>query len=605
MKLLKKIAALGCAFVMFTTPFSFAGCTKEKKPLPEPEQPPIVQPVETEQDKAEKLYDSLVKSMKNGNFTLKNGNKTYKFDGDKAEIDGAVYFSENGKDVCITDGVKNFSELNVATAKSDVVAQFDGVEFDNFENGVLSGSQADGDEISVTVSSDKIELTVKNNNLTASNIGTTTVNLPTFSEDKTVENPPVEKTLQEAAAEINAFLDGVKQSQKFTFTETKNSKETKYSFLNGLMRVEKDGTETIYEEVEGQKYAYSNQNGAWNKDFTDKSVADAFESFEDFANTIEGLSWSDFDAQKNQLSGTYNGKNVTAKLNDNILEMNIDDADVTVSKTVENFAKPTAFTDNTIQSEKLWETVAGQRVYNYKLLAQTLEDWIKENDYLKTYYYGDNYKLNNILFLNNESNQIRLYALITYNNNKYQIRDYTINVTNLSEDNNSPENLKKYLTSTNKPIKTGDISPINIEYSSLNATPEQKTEMEGLTTSVFKELATDGWRTSREGQATKLEYFKDLKVLFSARSPLSDTSVGGDLGDKKSWHQYYLVDNNGELQWIDLIIGSAILRVGSIQRVIEDTDNLWFCEQPKTTNIDKGNSQLYEDVLTTAKSLNL
>ena len=546
-----------------------------------------------------------MKKKVNKDDIIKNGNKTYKFDGDKAEIDGAVYFSENGKDVCITDGVKNFSELNVATAKSDVVAQFDGVEFDNFENGVLSGSQADGDEISVTVSSDKIELTVKNNNLTASNIGTTTVNLPTFSEDKTVENPPVEKTLQEAAAEINAFLDGVKQSQKFTFTETKNSKETKYSFLNGLMRVEKDGTETIYEEVEGQKYAYSNQNGAWNKDFTDKSVADAFESFEDFANTIEGLSWSDFDAQKNQLSGTYNGKNVTAKLNDNILEMNIDDADVTVSKTVENFAKPTAFTDNTIQSEKLWETVAGQRVYNYKLLAQTLEDWIKENDYLKTYYYGDNYKLNNILFLNNESNQIRLYALITYNNNKYQIRDYTINVTNLSEDNNSPENLKKYLTSTNKPIKTGDISPINIEYSSLNATPEQKTEMEGLTTSVFKELATDGWRTSREGQATKLEYFKDLKVLFSARSPLSDTSVGGDLGDKKSWHQYYLVDNNGELQWIDLIIGSAILRVGSIQRVIEDTDNLWFCEQPKTTNIDKGNSQLYEDVLTTAKSLNL
>ena len=616
-KILKKLAALGCAFVAFTAPFGCARPDPNPNPNPEidPPNPPIVQPVETEQDKAEKLYNTLVDSMKGGNFTLENGNKTYKFAKDKAEIDGGFYFSENGRDVYIADGVKDFTELSVAAAKNNVVAQFDGVEFDNFENGVLSGSQADGDKVSVTVSADKIELTVNGHTLTASNIGTTTVNIPTFTEDKTVEKPPVEKTLQEAVSEINAFLDGVKQSQEFTYTKTENSNVKKYSFLNGLMKVEKDGAVRIYEEEGENKYVYSQQNGAWNKDFTDKSIADALESFDTFVTGIKNASWNSFEA--NQLSGMYDGKNVTAKLEDNTLEMNVDDKTVTISENVESFAKPAQVTDNTIQSEKLWENDGGQRVYNYKLLAQTLEDWIKENDAFLTEISRSSIKsVDKLLTLEIKDDSLKFKTLVTNSSEKPQILDFEFHPTFfasiLTDENDTANKMKECfssLVSEGKwPIRPINSTKIDLEYSSLNATPEQKTEMEGLTQRVFNKLATEGWKESNREQPNSYRDLRNTKILFYGRSELELAQDGLGLGNKSAWHQYYLVDDNGEIKWLDTCVASATYEHGAIGRVLGDTDNLWFVLQPVLTPVDKGNSELYKNVdllKTSAKTFNL
>ncbi len=613
-KILKKIATLGCAFVMMTTPLACAGTNPNPQPDVDPENPPVVE--ETEQEKAERLYAELIESMKNGNFTVETEDKVYKFDNGKVEFDGGVYFTENGKNVCVIDGVKRLTNFSVEDAMQEMLREFDGINFATYFGDSLVGAQQDGYEAFVKVSDGKIEITAKQQKATVSNFGTTVVNMPTVTEDRTDETVVV-KSMEEAIAEVSAFLSEVKENQKFTYTKTENSKEEKYSFLNGLLKVEKDGVVTIYEEDGGQKYAYSQQDGAWNKDFTQQSISSILETFDAFANGVEKVSWSEFDAQKAQLSGSYKGQPVTVTLNGDNITFQIGDLSVNVSKNVENFAKPEQVTDNTIQSEKLWETVDGQRVYNYKLLAQTLEDWIKENDgYLKEMFAGGINSYDKLLSIEIKDNSFRFKNLITNSNGKSQIYDIEFHPTwfssILAEENNTASAMKEYFSKLVQekkyPIRPINTSKIDLEYTSLNATPEQKTQMDGLTQSVFNELATEGWKTdSWENVGTKVADLKDAKILFSAKGEIVFSGDAYSLGPQSNWYQYYLIENKGNLEWVSVKLASAkSYNCEPEERVIGDVNNLWFVFEPTRTPLDKGNTQLYDNLLkTSAKSLNL
>ena len=457
-KLLKKFATLGCAFVMMTTPLACAGTNPNPQPGVDPENPPVVEPVETEEEKAERIYWELIDAMKNGDFTVEKGGETYKFKDGNAEFGGGVYFTENGKNVCVVDGVKDFTDVSAEDTMQKFLKQFDGIEFVGSFSGRLVGNLKDGHEAFVKVSPDELEMSINGDKTKVFNIG----------------NTVVVKSMEEAIAEVSAFLSEVKENQKFTYTKTENSKEEKYSFLNGLLKVEKDGAVTIYEEDGGQKYVYSQQDGAWNKDFTQQSISSILETFDAFANGVENVSWSEYDAQKAQLSGSYKGQPVTATLNGDNITFQIGELSVNVSKNVENFAKPEQVKDNTIQSEKLWETVDGQRVYNYKLLAQTLEDWIKENDgYLKEITRSSVKSVDKLLTIEIKDDSLKFKTLVTKSDEKPQILDFEFHPTFfasiLTEENNTASAMKECFSSL---VSEGKwpIRPINttkIDYNTI------------------------------------------------------------------------------------------------------------------------------------------
>ena len=89
--------------------------------------------------------------------------------------------------------------------------------------------------------------------------------------------------------------------------------------------------------------------------------------------------------------------------------------------------------------------------------------------------------------------------------------------------------------------------------------------------------------------------FNNAKVLFGIKIPVKDTVAGLSLGYKKSWEQYYVLEIDGKIEFVDIYIASSVTNnVENEKENIYNKNYRWFLVyEVQRTELASGNKLLY------------
>ena len=95
---------------------------------------------------------------------------------------------------------------------------------------------------------------------------------------------------------------------------------------------------------------------------------------------------------------------------------------------------------------------------------------------------------------------------------------------------------------------------------------------------------------------TRLENFSDAEVLYGFKTKNTDTSAGADLGYIQSWDQYYVLEYNNNIEFVNYhVTGSTSNGVNnSVENVLQNT-NYWMISSIERQDIDDNNAELYNE----------
>ena len=102
-----------------------------------------------------------------------------------------------------------------------------------------------------------------------------------------------------------------------------------------------------------------------------------------------------------------------------------------------------------------------------------------------------------------------------------------------------------------------------------------------------------GDSVNNEGQKTTK--FAHAKVLFGFKTLNSHTVAGADLGNRQDWNQYYLVEIDGKIEFINFGIIASIDGIGdAIYKVVNNSEKRWMVSTLFERELDAGNLELYQ-----------
>lgn len=211
----------------------------------------------------------------------------------------------------------------------------------------------------------------------------------------------------------------------------------------------------------------------------------------------------------------------------------------------------------------------GEYIFNIPAMVDVLTNWIQgdnqySKDYLAEFWMTENARLVKVLYLNTdinynfgviviaEINGDRNITTINFNDENFyiKIQNKTIKAIN---------DLKKYLWATNyKQFRPED--SITYEYSTIDATPAQLSEFNLMTKNILTKIATKGFQGSsiKDTPVNPIPEYANAQVLFGFKTEKSGTSAGLDLGYVRSWEQYYILNINGDLEFVKIYISSSV-----------------------------------------------
>lgn len=611
---LSKGLAIGLAsMALVAGGLSLAGCGPT-----EVETPPS--PVPTEK------IDAVLDDMELGNYTYSH----------KTEQETVDYLLDKDKMQTASEDVENYyytvdgEAFNLIYDQSDSLwhkteaekFDFDSIIYDDLSSATWSAFDEKTNEFTGKMNGEDVTLEISSNGSvslqgndfegTIYNIGSTTVNLPSLSmivDDTKQQEIPVEK--------VNEFLAEIDKNN-FTYTENVNGSVMNYFIEGDTWKVYEDNDNIghYYYVEDGKAYLlnYDKTDNMWHKTETDLR-----DTKELVYNDLVNVNWTSFDSNENVITGEVDGKEVNLKFNSSSFVVYGDDYEKTIyniGNTTVNMPEASKIVDDTtivtpppvVETDKIYTVDEnGNYVFNISAMVDVLKQKNQDGDLWISKYYNDLYvfssqNVTDVVYINATSGSLEIGLLME--NNGLNVKQFGTMVSKdnswsefIEDDkNNSIDKFKEYIETGSKSLKYEN--PITYEYNTKDASTEQLTEFKTMTKNILTKIATIGIQLTsvNEPGVNPIPEYENAKVLFGFKTPAGSVGIGADLGNSKTWHHYYLLDVNGQLEFANVEISSSIDRVANEkENVLNANDKGYIIAKVERDKINNENKLLFEN----------
>ena len=611
---LSKGLAIGLAsMALVAGGLSLAGCGPT-----EVETPPS--PVPTEK------IDAVLDDMELGNYTYSH----------KTEQETVDYLLDKDKMQTASEDVENYyytvdgEAFNLIYDQSDSLwhkteaekFDFDSIIYDDLSSATWSAFDEKTNEFTGKMNGEDVTLEISSNGSvslqgndfegTIYNIGNTTVNLPSLSmivDDTKQQEIPVEK--------VNEFLAEIDKNN-FTYTENVNGSVMNYFIEGDTWKVYEDNDNIghYYYVEDGKAYLlnYDKTDNMWHKTETDLR-----DTKELVYNDLVNVNWTSFDSNENVITGEVDGKEVNLKFNSSSVVVYGDDYEKTIyniGNTTVNMPEASKIVDDTtivtpppvVETDKIYTVDEnGNYVFNISAMVDVLKQKNQDGDLWISKYYNDLYvfssqNVTDVVYINATSGSLEIGLLME--NNGLNVKQFGTMVSKdnswsefIEDDkNNSIDKFKEYIETGSKSLKYEN--PITYEYNTKDASTEQLTEFKTMTKNILTKIATIGIQLTsvNEPGVNPIPEYENAKVLFGFKTPAGSVGIGADLGNSKTWHHYYLLDVNGQLEFANVEISSSIDRVANEkENVLNANDKGYIIAKVERDKINNENKLLFEN----------
>lgn len=374
----------------------------------------------------------------------------------------------------------------------------------------------------------------------------------------------------------------------YTYSFSSGNKDYNYYFDGDKVQI-KNNKERIsdYHYISGDKaydLVYDKETGKWGR-----YDATGFDVNSLIMDSLRGAEWTDYNEIQNYFEGTVNGKAMTLYLDDEGGTLVGDDYYGCVSRIGEtSVTLPTADkiynadptidpTDPVVDTALYTIDANGNYVFNIDAIQKAFMEITPNGNTLIDQVYKNctilnNIIVDNIVFINPTKDNFKIGVLMHPDPEIGKDVDTTTRLSVINDQNgkwesfvSNPENnsiakFKDFLLTTSKLFKFDSKLNFKVEYTTIDADYEtaHKEEFDKLTNSVMETVSEYGCKdTGTSEYRDKIEEYKNAKVLFGIKTPAGKESAGLSMGYVSDWHQYYVLEVNGKLEFADFLIFSS------------------------------------------------
>ena len=223
----------------------------------------------------------------------------------------------------------------------------------------------------------------------------------------------------------------------------------------------------------------------------------------------------------------------------------------------------------------------------------------------------------NVVFVNPTAERFQIGVLMHFDPEIHENVDTTTRLSVINDqnemwknfvsdpNNNTVSKLKEFLLTTSKqsskkPFKIDSkLNQVKVEYTTLDADyeTEHKAEFEKLTESVMETVSEYGCKDTRFAEyRDKIDEYKTAKVLFGIKTPAGKESAGLSMGYVSDWHQYYVLEVEGNVEFADFLIFSSSSNNVENEKVnVINKDRSWYLiDSVQRTELAFGNELLHK-----------
>lgn len=374
----------------------------------------------------------------------------------------------------------------------------------------------------------------------------------------------------------------------YTYSFSSGNKDYNYYFDGDKIQI-KNNKERIsdYHYISGDKaydLVYDKETGKWGR-----YDATGFDVNSLIMDSLRGAEWTNYDEIQNYFEGTVNGKAMTLYLDDEGGTLvgdgyygcvsRIGETSVTLPTADKIYnADPTIDpTDPVVDTALYTIDTNGNYVFNIDAIQKAFMEITPNGNTLIDQVYKNctilnNIIVDNIVFINPTKDNFKIGVLMHPDPEIGKDVDTTTRLSVINDQNgkwesfvSNPENnsiakFKDFLLTTSKLFKFDSKLNFKVEYTTIDADYEtaHKEEFDKLTNSVMETVSEYGCKdTGTSEYRDKIEEYKNAKVLFGIKTPAGKESAGLSMGYVSDWHQYYVLEVNGKLEFADFLIFSS------------------------------------------------
>lgn len=375
----------------------------------------------------------------------------------------------------------------------------------------------------------------------------------------------------------------------YTYSFSSGNKDYNYYFDGDKVQI-KNNKERIsdYHYISGDKaydLVYDKETGKWGR-----YDATGFDVNSLIMDSLRGAEWTNYDEIQNYFEGTVNGKAMTLYLDDEGGTLvgdgyygcvsRIGETSVTLPTADKIYnADPTIDpTDPVVDTALYTIDTNGNYVFNIDAIQKAFMEITPNGNTLIDQVYKNCTVFNdriveNVVFINPTKDNFKIGVLMHFDPEIHENVDTTTCLSVINDQNgkwksfiSNPENntvsrFKDFLLTTSKLFKfDSKLNQVKIEYTTIDADYEtaHKEEFDKLTNSVMETVSEYGCKdTGTSEYRDKIEEYKNAKVLFGIKTPAGKESAGLSMGYVSDWHQYYVLEVNGKLEFADFLIFSS------------------------------------------------
>lgn len=585
-----------------------------------PTEDPPVQEIPTEKITA--VLNNMEKDNYTYSHTSANGEINYLLAGNKmktvADGEETYYDASEGTPYTLT-----YDKSDELWHKTETTAvDFDSLIYDDLAAAKWTAYDESTNEFTGTMNGQTVTLEISSNgsvNIEGNefeseiyDIGTTTVTLPDKSliADDGKEEVPVEA--------INDFVATLEKGN-YTYSKLENGIIDNYLFDGDTWHIfeNKDTNGYYYYVEDGKSYLlnYDESDRMWHKTETELRDVNDF-----IYNDLISATWTSYDENKQVYYGTMDGEEVSFEFTSTgaiICGDGFEKTIYSVGNTAIKLPDDSKIIDDTVtpeppivETDKIYEIKNGEYVFNIPAMVEVLNEKTSDGTtWLEEYYKNDMFELGkdryvqDIVFVNPTSSTFEIGLTMTRQGVDYF--DVISNQDNswaefiANSENNTVAKFREYLQSAKKPFYYSNAA-INYEYSTENANSTELLEFNQMTENILTKIAKIGIQPSsvKDPGQDKIPEYENAEVLFGLKTPAGGTTIGADLGNRKTWHHYYILNVDGKLEFVNIEITSSIDKVPEADEkynVINGNDNGYVILGLERKEIDNGNQELYKD----------
>lgn len=621
---LSKGVAIGLAsMALVAGGLSLAGCGGPTEVVTPPD--PVVVPTEK--------IDAVLDDMELGNYTYsqKTGQETVNYMLDDGVLHTRVddsekyYYTVNGEAFNLTyDSTDNLWHKTEAS-KMDL----DSIIFDDLSAATWSAYDEEAKEFSGKMNGENITLaitsggsvTLQGENFEGeiSNIGQTNVNLPDNSLIVDEVNPelPIEK--------ITEFLSTL-EAGNYSYSELVDGVAKNYYLDGDVWQIYK-GSDDRYGQYyfveEGKPYLlnFDTTDNLWHKEETELK-----DSKELIYNDLLNANWISYDRSNDEFTGVVDGRELYFALTRNgatLYGENYQKTLFDVGKTAVDLPDASKIAEDSVivtpppvvETDKIYTIDEnGNYVFNVPAMVDVLKQKTQDGDLWISKYYNELYvfssqDVTDVIYINTTGTDLEIGLLMK--NNGLDVEQFGTMVSKdnswaqfiENEENNSIDKFKEYIETSSKSFKYEN--PITYEYNTKDASTEQLAEFKTMTENILTKIATIGIQLTSVNKpgVDPIPEYENAKVLFGFKTPASSIGIGADLGNKRTWRHYYLLDVNGQLEFSSIELSSSVDRVeNEKENVLNGNDNGYVVQYVGREKINNENKLLFEDNIEETKT---